>query len=170
MDKLNFIAIDFETANNFRASACQVGLVKVMNSEIVDTFSSLICPPEEYQKLNYWNWKVHGIDAEDYLSAKSWLEIYEEHLADWLFGFDIMVAHNAPFDKGVWNALNDYYAINHKTQWHCTVKGVRRHLPNLPNHKLPTVAAHLGIEQLHHHDATDDALVCAHIALMLPML
>jgi DNA polymerase-3 subunit epsilon len=169
MENLNFIAIDFETANNYRVSACQVGLVKVIGGEIVDTFSSLICPPEEFQELNYWNWRVHGIKAEEYLPAKSWVEVYEEHLADWMHS-NLMVAHNAPFDRGVWNALNSYYTITHPTEWRCTVQGARKCLPDLPNHKLPTVAAHLGIEQLKHHDAIDDALVCANIALKLPIL
>ena len=34
----DFAAIDFETANNERTSACSVGVVIVRDGEIVDTF------------------------------------------------------------------------------------------------------------------------------------
>lgn len=42
---LNFVAIDFETGNNERSSACSLGLAVVRNSEIQDSFYSLINPP-----------------------------------------------------------------------------------------------------------------------------
>ena len=35
--KLNFTAIDFETANYERTSACQIGIVVVRDSEIIKT-------------------------------------------------------------------------------------------------------------------------------------
>lgn len=37
----NFAAIDFETANQQRTSVCSVGIVIVMDGEIVDT--TLLC-------------------------------------------------------------------------------------------------------------------------------
>lgn len=33
-----FIALDFETANGKRTSICSVGMVKVVNNEIVESF------------------------------------------------------------------------------------------------------------------------------------
>ena len=42
---MNFVAIDFETANYARDSACAVGLVKVVGGEIVDKAVHLIKPP-----------------------------------------------------------------------------------------------------------------------------
>ena len=38
----NFVAIDFETANRSRNSACGIGLAVVQDGRIMDTFSSLI--------------------------------------------------------------------------------------------------------------------------------
>ena len=43
---MNFVAIDFETANEKRASACSLGLVVVKNSQIVDKRYYLIKPKE----------------------------------------------------------------------------------------------------------------------------
>ena len=54
----DFAAIDFETANNERSSACSVGIVIVRNGEIVDSFYSLIQPEPNY--YNYWCSQVHG--------------------------------------------------------------------------------------------------------------
>ena len=37
-----FIALDFETANGKRTSICSVGMVKVVNNEIVESFYTLV--------------------------------------------------------------------------------------------------------------------------------
>ena len=34
---MNFVAIDFETANEKRTSACSIGIVEVKNGEIINT-------------------------------------------------------------------------------------------------------------------------------------
>jgi DNA polymerase III subunit epsilon len=46
----------------------------------------------------------------------------------------------------------------------CTVKIARECWPDLVDHKLPTVAAHLGIDFVH-HVASSDAEACAQVAL-----
>ncbi len=37
----SFVAIDFETANQYRSSVCSVGLVFVENLKIIDSFMNL---------------------------------------------------------------------------------------------------------------------------------
>ena len=59
----DFVAIDFETANNERSSVCSVGIVIVRDGKIVDKFYSLIKPEPEY--FNYWCSQVHGLRPED---------------------------------------------------------------------------------------------------------
>jgi DNA polymerase-3 subunit epsilon len=49
----------------------------------------------------------------------------------------------------------------------CTCRAARRAFPHLPNHKLPTVAAHVGFDFRNHHHALADAEACAAIALAL---
>lgn len=59
----DFIAIDFETANECASSVCSIGAVLVRNGEIVKTFYSLIKP-----EPNYYKWfcqQVHGLGHED---------------------------------------------------------------------------------------------------------
>lgn len=40
-------------------------------------------------------------------------------------------------------------------------------LPGLENHKLPTVAEHLGVPLMNHHDALEDAAMCGLVAARL---
>jgi len=47
-NKLNFTAIDFETANYSITSACQIGIVVVEKSEIIKTYSSYIKPSPNF--------------------------------------------------------------------------------------------------------------------------
>ena len=52
---MDFTAIDFETANAFRRSACAIGMTKVRGGQVVDRFTSLISPPEDAAEFtNTW--------------------------------------------------------------------------------------------------------------------
>lgn len=68
-----FVALDFETANGKRASACSVGLAKFDdNGQLAGTFHSLIKPHPEhsfFQPANIW---VHGIRPDDVADAPEW--------------------------------------------------------------------------------------------------
>ncbi|MEY3934358.1 MAG: hypothetical protein RLZZ606_957 [Actinomycetota bacterium] len=77
---LNFTAIDFETANGASASPCAVGLVKVAEGKIVDTFSTLIKPPYPNDWFAAGNIGVHGIHPQDVVDAPTWAEALEEML------------------------------------------------------------------------------------------
>ena len=44
----DFIAIDFETANQEPSSVCSIGVVMVRDGQIVDSFYSLIQPEPNY--------------------------------------------------------------------------------------------------------------------------
>ena len=56
-----FTALDFETAQGYRWSICQVGIVRVENGKIVDEVNLLVQPPNNY----YWErfTEIHGIAA-----------------------------------------------------------------------------------------------------------
>ena len=44
----NFTAIDFETAQGYRWSICQVGLIRVENGIIINELNLLVQPPNNY--------------------------------------------------------------------------------------------------------------------------
>jgi DNA polymerase-3 subunit epsilon len=162
---LDFTAIDFETANPNRASACSVGLVKVRDGRLVHAAATLIRPPAKYSEFSGYNTKVHGISAAMVAAAPSWRPV-----ADWIgryAGDDLLVAHNAAFDMSVLRQAcaaesmpapgNDYL---------CTL-ALARQASRLPSYKLPDVAAEFGITLTAHHDASADARCAAQVAVAM---
>lgn len=157
MHNLNFVAIDFETANPNPYSACQLGLTVVRSGEVVEQQSWLICPPDNWFRFTY----IHGItwrqvaDRPDF--ARLWPTI-RPYLAD-----NLLAAHNARFDMGVLSGLLQYYDLERlKLNVADSVAIARRAWPQLADHRLPTVAAYLNIS-LDHHEAASDAHACAKI-------
>ena len=154
-----FVAIDFETANRFRNSACAISVVRVEDGKIIDTFSQLIKPPVLHFEFTY----IHGISEGDVVDAPTYDEVHDEVMKR-IDGAGFIAAHNASFDKSVMNALCRHWGLlGPSSPWACTVKLARKTW-NLHPAKLPNVCDHLGIP-LKHHDATSDATACAKIVL-----
>lgn len=159
----DFVAIDFETANYKRTSACAIGLAAVRNRKIVETFSTLIRPEPFWFLPDFI--AIHGISAEDVEDENNfggaWAEI-EKRISG-----QRLLAHNAPFDRSVLNACLRLYGIKFpQPEFICTCRIAKAALPGAPNHKLGTICHTLQIE-LNHHEAESDALACAKIALQL---
>lgn len=157
---MDFVAIDFETANELRSSPCAIGLVIVRNGEFVEKISALIRPPE--MRFNAINIAIHGIRPKDVAGEPEFPEVWQSlrvHLED-----AELVAHNAAFDMGVLHYTLAHYGISHAPfRYHCTYQIARKLWPQLRNHKLDSVSRKLGIT-FQHHDACEDARACAEIA------
>ncbi|ELC8441265.1 3'-5' exoribonuclease [Clostridium perfringens] len=158
---MDFVAIDFETANEKRNSACSIGLTIVKNNKIVEEKYFLIKPCEmRFQPMNIW---IHGIRPEDVEKEKTFDEIWEE-IKDYIDG-NLVIAHNAAFDISVLRKTLDFYSIPYPDfEYACTVVMAKNYYKNLPNHKLGTVSEALGFEFSHHH-AGEDAKACANILI-----
>ncbi|MCF7956412.1 MAG: 3'-5' exonuclease [Phycisphaerae bacterium] len=158
--KSDFVAIDFETANNERSSACAIGLVRIANGEIVAKESRLINPHTYFHSFCI---DVHGLTEEDVEDALAFDEVWQE-LVPMLKEADFIVAHNASFDKSVLYKSCEKYNIpipKHKIT--CSIKAAKSFL-KLPSYSLDEVCEHLGIE-LDHHEALSDAMGCAQIMI-----
>lgn len=154
-----YAAIDFETADYPRNSACAVSLIIVENDQVVERITSLIRPPQRTFSFTY----IHGISWNDVKNAPSFGEIWPE-IAQAIEGVDFLAAHNASFDRSVLNACCEL--IGHEPTvkpFLCTVK-LARATWNLSPAKLSDVASHLQIP-LNHHNAESDAFACAQIML-----
>jgi len=157
--RLNFVAIDFETANHRPDSACAVGLVKVVDGEIVQTVVRLVRPPTR-QFVFTW---VHGLTWKHVETADDFGRLWPT-LAPLLDGADFLAAHNASFDKGVLNACCAAYGLAAPAlPFRCTVQLSRR-VWNIRPTRLSDVCNALGIA-LNHHEALSDAMACAQIVL-----
>jgi DNA polymerase-3 subunit epsilon len=157
----SFTAIDFETANEFRNSACAVGFVQVKRGRVVRRLTSLIRPP--FLVFRRKNIEVHGITWADVVSAPTFADLWPE-LSPYFEGVDFIAAHNARFDQGVLRACCAWYGLPMPAvRFECTV-ALARTVWGLHPAKLPDVARALRIP-LRHHDAGSDAAACAQIVL-----
>lgn len=160
---LDFTAIDFETANNSSASACAVGLTRVRDGRVVATAGWLIKPPAGHDRFFELNIGIHGIRPGDVASAADWTTQLADLTA--FIGDDVLVAHNAGFDMTVLRrACEVTDAECPPYRYVCSLQ-VSRKTYDLASYRLPLVAAAAGFLDFPHHDATADALACAHIMI-----
>jgi DNA polymerase III subunit epsilon len=163
---VEFVAIDWETANDFRGSACEVGLTLVRAGRVVQTWSQRMQPPGEYGTVLPRNREVHGITQEDLVGeppfATLWPQILE-HL-----GGLPLVAHNAQFDLGVLrDAVTEAGLPVPSVRYACSLVMARRHWDRLPAHKLDMVCKAADVPLDRHHAAGYDAQACAMITLRM---
>lgn len=150
----NFTAIDFETAQGYRWSICQVGLVRVENGVVVDEVNLLVQPPDNY----YWDRfiDIHGITPQHTANAPTFDKVW--HTLEPFITNQIVVAHNGlAFDFPVLQATLEYYAMQvPEYQKCCTYRLYGSNLASLCQHyQIP----------LNHHDALSDARACAELYL-----
>ena len=158
---MNFAAIDFETANGKRSSACSIGIVEVRDGEVVQKKHLLIRPPDLY--FHPINVSIHGIRPEDVRDQPQFNEIWPEIKR--YFEENIVIAHNASFDISVLRNVLDTYGLQYpETFYSCTIVMAKRIWPNFDSYRLNILADYLGIK-LKHHNAEEDALACAQIAI-----
>ncbi len=160
---LDFTAIDFETANSSSASACAVGLVRVRDGQVVAKTGWLIRPPAGHDRFFEINTRIHGIRPEDVAGAPTW----SEQLADLaaFAGADVLVAHNAGFDMAVLKRACEATGDDCPPYRYACSLQVARKVYQLPSYRLPYVAAEAGFAEFAHHNATADALACAHVMI-----
>ncbi|MDR3190034.1 MAG: 3'-5' exonuclease [Lactobacillaceae bacterium] len=157
---MNFIAMDFETASAQRYSAVSMAVVVVRDNQLVDEFYSLINPQTPFDARNT---AIHGIHETDVINAPLFPDVWAQ-IKQFYTPEQLVIAHNAPFDNGVLRATLAHYGIAAPHYLSLdTVRTSRKLYPQLPNHKLNTVADALNIELQHHHNALDDTVAAARI-------
>lgn len=150
-----FTAIDFETAQGYRWSICQVGLVRIENGLIVNEINLLVQPPYNY----YWSKLVdiHGITPDMTTDAPAFDKVWWQ-IESFIKG-QTVVAHNGlSFDFPVLEKTLGYYGIRApEYDKHCTYRIFKKGLASLCNqYQIP----------LNHHDALSDAKACAELFLI----
>lgn len=160
---LDFVAIDFETANPSPASPCAVGLVRVAAGKIVETLEMKFRPPLQHNWFHEGNVRIHGIRAEDVADAPDFEQALPELL---LFSDGLpLVAHNASFDMGVLKAAAEASNFDlPNLSYACSLRMARKTY-HLDSYRLNAVAYAIGHEEFSHHDALADSDACARIVL-----
>ncbi len=156
---MRFAAIDFETANHDRPSACAVGLVVVEGARVVDRLYELIRPPTRHFYFSY----LHEITWEDVEHAPSFAEVWPD-LGRVIRSVDFLAAHRAPFDRSMILSCCHAYGLAYPEKpFVCTVRVARQVWGIYPT-TLVDVCARLGIP-LRPHQADSDAEACARIVI-----
>ena len=159
-----FVALDFETANRNRASACAVGLVRFDETgEVEANLYTLLKPHPDLGYFDYGNMQVHGILPEHVVNAPSWREVWP-HVAEFI-GNRPIVAHNMSFDGYILSDLAVLYDLEpFSNQRYCTLRLARKLLDKAMRKNLDTVFHHYFPDHAFtHHHAGDDALAAGMI-------
>lgn len=158
---MDFIAIDFETANEKRSSPFSIGIVVVKNGQVVEKVHHLIRPKEmRFMPINIG---IHGIRPAMVENELEFDELWTK--IRHYFNESLVIAHNSSFDISVLRNTAELYNIELPSfDYICTMKLAKNFYRGIENAKLNTVNNYLGYE-FKHHDALYDALACSNILL-----
>ena len=158
----SFTVIDFETANKFPDSVCQMGIAKVSDGQIVDQKSFLIRPP--YSRFIFSD--IHGITFNDVKNCPTFADLWTE--IEPYIDNQTIAAYNLPFDWRCLSATMNYYQLPQPSfeafDVLANVKNARE--LHFENYKLITVAERIGLK-FKAHDALNDATATAGVQIYL---
>ena len=156
----NFVVIDFETANDYFDSVCQIGIVVVENNSIVERKSFFICPPY----TEFTNTEIHGITFDDVKNAPTFAELWSE-IKNYFEGRTIS-AYNLFFDWSCLAATLDYYKIDRPQFTAFDILANARNWFDLPSYSLVNVAKALKFKH-NAHEALSDSEVAAKVQIFI---
>ena len=155
-----FAAIDFETADYWRDSACSVAVVRVEGERIVHREHHFIRPPRREFRFS----SLHGITWEQVEREPAFDTVWKR-LEPCLEGVEFLAAHNASFDRSVLKACCEARRVEVPAlDFTCSVR-LAKQTWGLQKATLPVVCQFLSIPLEKHHDAAADAEACARIVL-----
>lgn len=164
-NKLDYIAIDFETANYYKNSACSVGLVRLIDGKETDSVYSLIHPTKMYF-IPEWTETIHHISYDDVRDKPYFPEVWDTIVMPFINKTpDIpLVAHNGNmFDMPVIKNCCEYFGMEvPKLEYFDSLIVAKKTWPDLESHRLTALGEYFKIEYLA-HDALEDSRTCGQI-------
>ena len=164
-DEMTVFDIETTGLDNRSAKIIEIGAVKIKGGEVIDTIDFFVdpeCPiPEEITKLT----SITDEMVEGQIKEK---EAIEKFLT--FAGGDMLIAHNANFDVGFIRVAAERHNIPFNNTYLDTL-GLSKYVNSeLKSHKLDVIAKHYGLEDFHHHRASDDAETLAKIFFVMQKL
>lgn len=161
----DYCVIDIETTgfDSFFDEIIELGAIKVVNNEIVDTFSSFVKPSEPIEDFIT---ELTGITDEMVENAPL-IDAVIPQFCDYL-GDSILVGHNVNFDVNfIYDNLFSCTKMELKNDFVDTLRFSRRILPELPDHQLSSLVNYYGLTNAGSHRALID---CEHTHYLLQNL
>lgn len=163
LSECTFTVLDLEVSGG-KLDSCgimEIGMVKIQNEKISNTFSSLVYSEYPIQPVVQ---RMTGISSEtikDSPPFSSLAKTIEEFINS-----DILIVHNSPFDIQILNVHMKKLGMARFTNTVlCTVKLGHLLAPEAENRKLETLAKHFNIDLKDRHRALGDARATAEIFL-----
>lgn len=160
------IVLDFETTGlspNMGDRAIEIGAVKLVNGEVVDTFQQLMNPGF---RVSSFIEGYTGITNNMLAGAPSCEEVmaeFRDFIAD-----DNLVAHNASFDKRFLDGELERIGLAYQGHFACSLLVSRRLNQEAPSHKLGDLVRFKNIDNDGvFHRALADSQMTAKLWLMM---
>ena len=162
-----YVVLDVETTglSVLRDRVIEIGAVLIGEGRIVAEYDTLI---RIDIPIHWAAQRVHGISTEMLRGCPEPETVWPEVAR--FMGESIVVGHNVRFDLGFIHRELARCGLAIRNRSKCTVHLSRKLLPELPNHRLETVARHLLGElpqECRLHRALDDARLTAQVWLAL---
>ncbi|MCR5188448.1 MAG: hypothetical protein K6C97_05890 [Treponema sp.] len=162
MNKLDYITIDFETANTYKYSAISVGLVRFIDGKETESLSRLIKPPVMYF-IPEWTNEIHHLTADDVKDSPLFPEVWNNDVMPFINktpGIPLAAHNGNYFDMNIIRGCCDYYNMKYPyVEYIDTLLIAKATWPDFPSHKLTELGKHFGITYLA-HDALEDSRTC----------
>ena len=149
-----FVVLDVETANSNYASICEIGVLLCCGDEILEEWSSLINPKEEFSTMNI---AIHGITPDKVRDSPSFPEV-SEHLSSLLTG-NVVVAHSSFDRSAIKQATTKYDLAMPDAYWLDSRRLAQRAWPEMKAYGLSYLCNTLGFNY-QAHAALEDAKAC----------
>ena len=156
----SFTALDVETASSWVGSICQIGLVEYFSDgRPLKRRSILVDCGCAVEAINF---SIHGISNKDLVGAPDFATVWHD-ISESIVG-KVVVSHTSFDGRAILSACHAVGLPLPEVHWVDSCAAARHAWPNLPNHKLSTLAQELGYT-FRHHDAEQDALAAAAVFL-----
>lgn len=149
---LCFVDVETTGTNPSFNRIIEVGIVKVLNNQIVETFESLVNPGTgvpPYIK------SITGISESELENAPSFYEIKDQVLD--MFLNSVLVAHNVRFDYGFLKNEFKRIDVSFYSRHFCSIRLAKQLFPQLNHYNLDSIIEYFEIKCKRRHRAFDDA-------------
>ncbi|OUR97438.1 hypothetical protein A9Q84_14020 [Halobacteriovorax marinus] len=146
--------LDFETTGLSADydRVIEVGVVKIRDGKIIDTFEALINPGTRISSTITSLTGITNNMVKDALSAREVMPELKKFLGD-----DLIFAHNASFDSRFFKAEMMRAGLSSSNLFLCSLLLARRVYQQLHSHKLGVLCQHVGFTNQASHRALGDA-------------